>query len=284
MVDDASPVPAKDEVAAVVFPAHISIRVIEQVNGGPGSARNTGLNAVANGTRYVAFLDSDDEWSPDHLARAVVALDQGYDFYFSDFYQLGQTVGAFARAGRIHPEKHPRLPGPIDGLHAYQGDMFDQILRGNVVGTPTVVYRWQRFPAVRFHVEFTTAGEDYLFWMTLATQGARCAFSSQIETTCGKGINVFSGSGWGTEGHLLRVHQEIGFRLAVETQFELNDVQRSHLKRDLRRLRLAFVRDVLHRVRHAKGFPKGLLAAHAKADLPTFFALPYLTWRIARGD
>ena len=280
VVDDASPVPAQAEITSAALPNSISVNVITQTNGGPGAARNTGLDAVPTGTRYVAFLDSDDEWSPDHLARAVAALEQGFDFYFADLYQLDQTVGAFARAGRIRPSDHATLPALYDGLHAYKGDMFDQILRGNVVGTPTVVYRWDKFSAVRFRIEFTTVGEDYLFWMSLATQGARVAFSSQIETTCGKGVNVFGGSGWGTDGHLLRVHQEIRFRQAIRQNFLLNAAQQKHVRRDLQRLRLAFVRDLLHRLMHKKGLPGGLLIAHAKADPPTFFGLPWYLTRV----
>ena len=283
VVDDASPVPAQAEVAAALLPNSISVNVITQPNGGPGAARNTGLDAVPTGTRYVAFLDSDDEWSPDHLARAVAALEQGFDFYFADLYQLDQTVGAFARAGRIRPSDHPSLLVPYNGLHAYKGDMFDQILRGNVVGTPTVVYRWDRFSEVRFRVEFTTAGEDYLFWMSLATQEARVAFSSQIETTCGKGVNVFAGSGWGTDGHLLRVHQEIRFRQAVRDSFTLDAPQKAHINHELQRLRLAFVRDLLHRLRHRKGFMDGLLKAHAKVDPLTFTGLPWSLLKILAG-
>jgi succinoglycan biosynthesis protein ExoW len=152
VVDDASPIPAEGEVAAAALPSSITLRVIQQLNGGPGAARNTALDAAPENTQYIAFLDSDDEWSSDHLTRAVAALEQGFDFYFADLYQLGQTIGAFARAGRIHPEKHPTLSTSQCGLHAFQGDMFDQILRGNVVGTSTVVYSLNRFTTTRFRV------------------------------------------------------------------------------------------------------------------------------------
>ena len=63
-----------------------------------------------------------------HISRAMWALQHGNDFYFSDFYQLHQTVSAFARAGRIDVTQHPRIH-PVEPIHEYQGDMFDQILR-----------------------------------------------------------------------------------------------------------------------------------------------------------
>jgi glycosyltransferase involved in cell wall biosynthesis len=73
VVDDASPDPVtvdRDERVRVVRRDH---------NGGPGAARNTGVE-LARG-RYLAFLDDDDWWVPDRLeialeglARAPVAL------------------------------------------------------------------------------------------------------------------------------------------------------------------------------------------------------------------
>ena len=160
------------------------MQCIRQPNGGPGAARNTGLDNAPEQARYVAFLDSDDEWSPDHLARAAAALQWGYDFYFADHLQIGAETSAFQRAGRISPEEHPALTASA-GLHGYQGDMFDQTVRGNVIGTSTVVYDFARFGGHRFKVEFTNAGEDYLFWIDLVLDGARCAFSARTEAVYG---------------------------------------------------------------------------------------------------
>ena len=100
IVDDASPVSAADEINALDGPK-FSIKIIRQDNKGPGGARNTGLDHVPKNTRYLAFLDSDDEWEPNHLKRAVSALVEGYDFYFSNLYHLGQTVSAFERSSRL---------------------------------------------------------------------------------------------------------------------------------------------------------------------------------------
>jgi hypothetical protein len=48
------------------------IKIFEQKNHGPSAARNLG---VANSTaEYLAFLDADDWWNPEFLARMVAAL------------------------------------------------------------------------------------------------------------------------------------------------------------------------------------------------------------------
>lgn len=272
IVDDASPIPAEDECAGIEWPEHLSVRIVRRINGGPGAARNSGLDGVKPGTTFVAFLDSDDEWSPLHLARAVAALESGFDFYFSDHRQLGQSIGAFERGGRIRAEDHPRIGVAHDGLHAYRGDMFDQILRGNVIGTSTVVYRHRGFENIRFDVEFTTAGEDYLFWMKLSKAGARISFSSEIEADYGRGVNVYSGSGWGTEGHLRRVQQEILYRLAILRMFPLNPEQKLLVEGKIVELRISFLRDIAHRLVRFKGVPLKLLAIQLKADPLTFLS------------
>lgn len=273
VVDDASPVAAGPEIFSAGSMPH-TLQVIQQLNGGPGAARNTGLDNAPHGTRYVAFLDSDDEWTPDHLARAVAALDAGFTFYFADHYQLDQSTSAFLRAGRLQVSLHPALSNLPAGLHVYQGDMLDQIIRGNLIGTSTVVYTLACAPTQRFKVEFTNAGEDYLFWMELVHSGAKIAFSTQCEARYGKGVNVYASAGWGSEQHLLRVHNELKYRKTTAKLFILTEHQNAHLKSCVRSLRLAFARDLLHRLAHRKSLPMKILKQHFRLDPWSFFAMP----------
>lgn len=72
VVDDAS----RDDTAALVERrGDRNIRVLRRATrGGPSVARNDGI-AAARG-ELVAFLDADDEWLPEKLARQVAALAQ----------------------------------------------------------------------------------------------------------------------------------------------------------------------------------------------------------------
>lgn len=274
VVDDASPVPARAELAALLAQEPERIVIIERPNAGPAAARNTGLRALPADTGFVAFLDSDDEWIPEHLERALAALGQGNDFYFSDHYQLNQTVSAFHRAGRIDPAQHPALAG-ADQLHAYRGDMFDQILSGNIIGTSTVVYRHAPLATLRFREEFVYAGEDYLFWLELSQRTSRIAFSARCECAYGAGVNIFSGSGWGSKTSLLRLHHEMKFQRALSRLFELSAPQRRANLASVRRLRRSFVADLLHRVLHRQEVSASLLGRHCRVDPQTFiYALP----------
>lgn len=268
VIDDQSPVPARDELVALMKTYPGRIVIIEQPNAGPAAARNRGLGEVPTATEYVAFLDSDDEWVPYHLANAFAALGDGNDFYFSDHYQLNQTVSAFNRAGKIDVKRHVQIVG-AKHLRAYQGDMFDQILMGNIIGTSTVVYRFAKFPALRFREEFVYAGEDYLFWLELSKLTGKIAFSSECECTYGEGVNIFAGSGWGTEKSLLRLHYEMKYKKALPVLFSLNAEQRDSNRVSVKRLRRSFVADLLHRWRNRLPVDKSLLKRQLRIDPQT---------------
>ena len=272
VVDDASPLPAAAQLHELALPPSVSVEIVQRPNGGPAAARNTGLSRVSHGARHVAFLDSDDRWSPEHLARASLALSQGYDFYFADLLQLDQSVGAFARGGKIMASEHTPL-AQGEELHAYRGDMFDQIIRGNVIGTSTVVFDRSRFPSIRFREEYYSAGEDYLCWMDFAQAGARFAFSARCEATYGRGVNVYSGARFGTAKHLERVHNEFKYRHATARLHRVTPEQKRFLEAKKAELREDFTRDLLHMLRHGQ-LPVRILARQFMLD-PLLAAEPF---------
>lgn len=205
VVDDGSPVPAELEIERSDW--RVPVTILRRANGGPGAARNTALDHIQPETQFVAFLDSDDVWAPDHLAAAVETLEaSGASFFFSNFFQLGANEPAFERAGRLRVEDHERVTAQ-DGF-LYRGDMATQILTRNVIGTPTVVYRFDRHSELRFRPEYRRAGEDYLMWLDLVKDGATFAFRWSPSVTCKEGVNVYSGVTWGSVALLERTRDE----------------------------------------------------------------------------
>ena len=68
-VDDGS----TDRTLPIVKEYGERVRLIEQANSGPASARNNGARNSSGD--YLAFLDADDVWTPQFLERGVLALD-----------------------------------------------------------------------------------------------------------------------------------------------------------------------------------------------------------------
>lgn len=68
VIDDGS----TDDTAAMIRTEFPAVHYYHQENQGVGSARNTGIqHAIGD---WIAFLDSDDEWLPEKLARQQAAL------------------------------------------------------------------------------------------------------------------------------------------------------------------------------------------------------------------
>jgi succinoglycan biosynthesis protein ExoW len=260
VIDDDSPVPAEEECSAFTDQQRASIKIIQQENKGPAAARNKGLDSVAPDTVYIAFLDSDDEWTSDHLDNAITALEAGNDFYFSDLYQLEQTISGFNRAKRINVNEHPLLFADNPVLHRYVGNMQEQIVTGNIIGTSTVVYRYSHCPSLRFREDLVRAGEDYLFWLAfIATKNTNIAFSSAAEAVYGKGVNIYSGTQFGTPEYLELVYYETKYRKTILKEFALSSKAKNIINVKLKEQKLNFLRGILHALSKKKLIDVSLL-------------------------
>lgn len=284
VVDDGSPRQAQDEVRSVSLREPFHLNVIRQRNGGVAAARNRGLDEVSPSATLIAFLDSDDVWPPDHLARAIRAHDSGFDFYFTDNRRAGHheshvrshcgpETGAFIASAQ---QKSGILEIPADYLAWL-------IMKEFPTQASTVVYKRGIAAHLRFHARLKAAGEDVLFFTALATAANRVGFDMDSSVECGGGWNMYFGNlGWDSPPYLaIKVDQLLAHRFIAKT-VPLSSANKEwnagHVIACRRELAFHVLR---HLAKHPGRVPKQLWRL-IRADTGVVLALPMDMVRAAR--
>jgi glycosyltransferase involved in cell wall biosynthesis len=161
IVDDAS----TDDTWAVVqscqewFPGRYrGIRIEPPRNKGPAGARNLALRQAQG--EYVAFLDSDDVWVPEHLARADAAFSRAGS-QAGLFAGLGQWLGGagmshdYVSAGFKWPSSEPQPASP-------------ELLRWCYFPLPSVCIRRGLVLEMNGFVESLVCWEDWVLYLGLS--------------------------------------------------------------------------------------------------------------------
>ncbi len=177
VVDDGS----RDEtpaIAARIAAADPRVTLIEQPNSGrPSAARNTGL-ARARG-RYLAFLDSDDVWFPDRVARMIAGL-EAHPHWLAVFHDLKLVAEDGSDLGRLYladadflGKAAPWLTDDADGWRECSERFFVFMsLHYAAVHTQSIMIARERLsdPRVDFDASFVVC-EDNDLWIRVAMQG-----------------------------------------------------------------------------------------------------------------
>lgn len=216
VVNDGSPdTPLLEEALQPYFGR---VRYIKQENGGPGSARNTGIRASRG--RYVAFLDSDDIWLPKHLASQI------------EIFESDPSLGlVYANAVQI---KDDRLVGvSFDRTPQSLPVNFDSLLREqSTVNTSSAVVSREALVAAGMFDEQFRRCEDYDLWLRLAAAGVRMTFTREIQIAH-RPANGLAASGDLMKQALIAVYQK-----TVATQ-KLTEQQTSMVRAKIANLSLA---------------------------------------------
>jgi len=158
VIDDGS----TDETPHIVQ-GRPGVRYFRQGNRGPSVARNAGVSAAAGD--YIAFLDADDLWTPDKLARQVSLLQQFPEaaFAFADMRLISQE-------NRTEPSMFEKycLNEEFFGHPSRVINAPAKLVWSNFIPTSTVLVRKRAVQAAGgFDVAFRKC-EDWDLWLRMA--------------------------------------------------------------------------------------------------------------------
>jgi glycosyltransferase involved in cell wall biosynthesis len=162
-IDDGSTDGSADVIRSVDDPR---VRLIRRENRGISVTRN---EAIREGRgRLLAFIDQDDLWRPDKLARQVPRFEED------------ASIGlVHCQCARLDADGRPISGGPIVSADRISGDVRHQMRLGNVVpGTAGVVVRRECFETVGFFDESLDGADDWEMW---ARSSTRYSFSYDPE-------------------------------------------------------------------------------------------------------
>jgi glycosyltransferase involved in cell wall biosynthesis len=158
VVDDCSP-----DRSAEIASAIQGVRVLRQEHGGVASARNAGV--MAGTGEFIAFLDQDDEWRPDKLARQLAVMSERPELgltmthvemvllpgtprpdWFEPAWLNGPQPGFVPSTWVLRRETFDRI-GPLDPSYEIASDS-DWLTRAKDAGVgslmlPEVLVRWR---------------------------------------------------------------------------------------------------------------------------------------------
>lgn len=122
-------------------------------NKGGSAARNTGIKASRG--EYIAFLDSDDEWLPEKLEKQINVFKKSSDnigLVYSGYYEVLEQNGEVL--SKIIP--------------IFKGDIYKNILKSNILGSPTPLIRKICFEKAGLFDETLLSCQDWDLWIRIA--------------------------------------------------------------------------------------------------------------------
>ena len=141
-----------DETVDIIKSDFPQVKLIFEKKRGVSAARNTGIRIAKS--KWIAFLDSDDEWHPDKLALQLKELEKP-----SVAARVLHTDETWVKNGSVVTPKRK---------HAKQwGDIFESCLKLCCISPSSIMLKKQIFADIGGFDENLPACEDYDMWLRI---------------------------------------------------------------------------------------------------------------------
>ncbi len=189
IIDDGS----TDDTRMMISRHFPGVRYYHQDNRGVSAARNHGIHQATG--QWLAFLDSDDTWLPEKLARQAAVIESHADC------QLVHSDEIWIRhSRRVNPMKKHRKSG---------GNIFSHCLPRCVISPSAVAIRATLLKEAGLFDESLPACEDYDLWLRICHRYAVHYLDEPLIIKYGGHEDQLSRRHWGMDRFRIRALEKL---------------------------------------------------------------------------
>ena len=181
-----------------------NLKIIYQANKGPAAARNRGVEESKS--EWLAFLDSDDFWLRDKLAKQVEFHREHSGILIS------QTDEEWVRNGiKVNPKKYHLKQG---------GDIFAISLERCMISPSAVMIQRRLFEKMGGFDETFPVCEDYDLWLRITSQHKVGFIKEKLVVKTGGHADQLSRKYWGMDRFRIKALEKILESDMIQTKRE----------------------------------------------------------------
>ncbi len=155
-----------DDTEELLAPYLHRIKYLTQKNAGPAAARNTAMREA--GGKYIALLDSDDQWMPNYLEKMLAQLEA--DPIIDVLYPNAMLFGAPHWEGQLFQDVCPSTaPITLEKVLTRESNIFI-----------SAVFKRAILGQVGVFDEDLCGSEDFDLWVRMLLHGFRFAFTTEV--------------------------------------------------------------------------------------------------------
>jgi len=169
VVDDGS----VDNTSSVASNYGSLVKVVKQKNKGLAAARNTGI--MSSSSEYIAFLDADDEWLPNHLYNfhELLLKNKYLKWYCSSYQRKDESRILYNSSVHTRDLKN----GVIDNYYRVEAKYNFSL------PTVMIISRELLIKTELFNEDIRQFGEDLDLWFRIALTEPKLGYSNDISAT-----------------------------------------------------------------------------------------------------